>query len=72
MRAYQLTDFDTPAKVADIPVPAPKQGEMRIRIMACGLNFADLLMIKGKYQDTPPPPLHPGNGGCRRCRRPGP
>jgi len=57
MRAYQLTDFDTPAKVADIPVPAPKQGEMRIRIMACGLNFADLLMIKGKYQDTPPPPF---------------
>jgi len=57
MRAYQLTDFDTPAKVADIPVPAPKQGEMRIRIMACGLNFADLLMIKGKYQDTPTPPF---------------
>lgn len=30
---------------------------MRLRIEACGLNFADLLMIKGNYQDTPPLPF---------------
>jgi len=30
---------------------------MRVRIAACGLNFADLLMADGKYQDTPDPPF---------------
>jgi NADPH2:quinone reductase len=31
-----------------------------IRVRACGLNFADLLMAKGTYQDTPAPPFSPG------------
>ncbi len=31
-----------------------------MRISACGLNFADLLMIEGTYQDTPDPPFVPG------------
>jgi NADPH2:quinone reductase len=30
---------------------------MAIDIAACGLNFADLLMIKGEYQETPEPPF---------------
>lgn len=30
---------------------------IRVKIMACGLNFADLLMCQGKYQDTPKPPF---------------
>jgi len=30
---------------------------VRIRTVACGLNFADLLMMRGKYQDTPPVPF---------------
>jgi NADPH2:quinone reductase len=28
-----------------------------VRIEACGLNFADLLMIEGRYQDTPDTPF---------------
>lgn len=30
---------------------------MRVAIKACGLNFADLLMQTGAYQDTPPAPF---------------
>nr|WP_194245059.1 NADPH:quinone oxidoreductase family protein [Donghicola mangrovi] len=41
-------------------MPAPAAGEIRLRITACGLNFADLLMIKGKYQDTPAAPFTMG------------
>jgi len=41
----------------DIPVPEPGAGEIGLRIAACGLNFADLLMIEGRYQDTPEPPF---------------
>ena len=57
MRAYQITSFDAPPGVADLPVPEPMAGEVRVKIGACGLNFADLLMSQGTYQDTPEPPF---------------
>lgn len=57
MRAFQITGFDAPAALVDRPVPEPAQGELRLRIKACGLNFADLLMSNGSYQDTPAPPF---------------
>ncbi len=38
-----------------MPVPAP--GKIRLKVMACGLNFADLLMATGKYQERPPLPF---------------
>jgi NADPH2:quinone reductase len=41
----------------DIPRPAPGPGEVLVRIAAAGLNFADLLMIRGAYQDMPEPPF---------------
>jgi NADPH2:quinone reductase len=46
--------------LADRPVPQPGPGELRIRVRAAGLNFADLLMIKGQYQEKPPLPFVPG------------
>lgn len=57
MRAYTVTDHDTPPALNDIPVPDPAAGEIRLAIAACGLNFADLLMQKGTYQDTPALPF---------------
>jgi NADPH2:quinone reductase len=57
MRAYQLSSFDNPAALVDLPIPDPAEGEIRLRIKACGLNFADLLMLKGTYQDTPDLPF---------------
>ncbi|QYX56125.1 NADPH:quinone oxidoreductase family protein [Roseovarius sp. SCSIO 43702] len=56
MRAFQITSFDTPPALREIDRPEPGEGEIRVRIAACGLNFADLLMAKGTYQDTPEPP----------------
>ena len=57
MRAYYLTDHDSPPNLTDIAVPEPKTGELRLKIAACGLNFADLLMQKGTYQDMPALPF---------------
>ncbi|MBR9843979.1 MAG: NADPH:quinone oxidoreductase family protein [Rhodobacteraceae bacterium] len=57
MRAYHITSHDTPPTIANLPAPDPGPGEIRVRIRACGLNFADLLMQKGTYQDTPPLPF---------------
>ncbi|MBZ4022281.1 zinc-binding dehydrogenase [Rhodobacter sp. TJ_12] len=57
MRAYEVTDHTAAPHFVDRPLPAPGPGQLAVEIAACGLNFADLLMIEGKYQDTPPTPF---------------
>ena len=57
MRAFQVSQTGTPAELCEQEVPTPAAGEIGIKIAACGLNFADLLMQKGEYQDTPPTPF---------------
>jgi NADPH2:quinone reductase len=57
MRAYHLPAKGAEPLLTDLPRPTPGPGEIGLRIAACGLNFADLLMIKGAYQDTPEPPF---------------
>lgn len=60
MRAWVIENFQTAAKLTEIDRPSPAPGQALIRIHACALNFADLLMAKGKYQETPTPPFIPG------------
>lgn len=48
----------------DIPAPNPGPGEVLLKISACGVNFADTLMVKGTYQATPPYPFAPGMEVC--------
>lgn len=60
MRAFQLPQVGASPQMATLPVPDPGPGQIRVRIAACGLNFADLLMLKGQYQDTPQPPFTMG------------
>ena len=57
MRAFVLSSTDTPPSLQDRPTPAPAPGEVRVRLRACGLNFADLLMARGQYQERPPLPF---------------
>lgn len=57
MKAYQIDGFGRPAILREMEVPTPQSGEVRVRIMACGLNFADLLMLDGKYQEKPTCPF---------------
>lgn len=57
MLAYQIATKGGAAALEDIAVPTPGPGEIQVRIMACGLNFADLLTQKGTYQDIPDAPF---------------
>ncbi|MDW4550297.1 NADPH:quinone oxidoreductase family protein [Defluviimonas sp. D31] len=57
MKAFGIETFGGSPELRDLPLPEPGPGEVRLRIAACGLNFADLLMIEGKYQERPEPPL---------------
>lgn len=60
MKAVLVERIGAPPLLVEKPYPLPGADEVRVRIAACGLNFADLLMIQGKYQDTPAPPFTPG------------
>jgi len=44
----------------DLPVPAAAPDQVLIEVAAAGVNFADTLMIAGKYQEKPPFPFSPG------------
>ncbi|SFQ56159.1 NADPH2:quinone reductase [Roseivivax halotolerans] len=57
MKALVVEDHKTAPILKDIETPEPADGEIRVRVETCGLNFADLLMVTGQYQDTPPLPF---------------
>jgi NADPH:quinone reductase-like Zn-dependent oxidoreductase len=44
-------------EVRDAPEPVPGAGEVRIRVRAAGVNFADILARIGLYPDAPKPPV---------------
>lgn len=57
MQAFHIQSAGEQAKLCQITTPKPSLGQVRVAIKACGLNFADLLMQKGTYQDTPAAPF---------------
>ncbi len=44
----------------DVESKPPTGGEVRIRVRACGINFADTLIVQGLYQVKPPFPFSAG------------
>jgi len=63
MRAWQVHEHG-PAwdvlRLGEVPVPDPGPGEVRVKVLAAGLNFPDLLLCAGQYQERPPLPFIPG------------
>ena len=57
MRAMQVTAYDQQLELREVEPPAPKAGEVLVKIATCGLNFGDLLLIKGTYQQKPDLPF---------------
>ncbi|MCB1334206.1 MAG: NADPH:quinone oxidoreductase family protein [Roseivivax sp.] len=72
MKALYVQSHESKAVLTDIPTPTPGPGQLLVRVETCGLNFADLLMLKGTYQDTPPLPFVPGMEVCGRVEAVGP
>lgn len=62
MRAIVCPSLDGPhgLELRVLPDPEPGPGEVTIDVHAAALNFADLLMTRGQYQEKPPLPFVPG------------
>lgn len=62
VRAIQIQRHCGPEDLAitNVAVSQPGLGEVRIRVRAAAVNFADSLMISNQYQHKPPLPLIPG------------
>lgn len=62
MRAVMIDEWCSPAdlRVREVPAPALPEGGVRIKVHAAGVNFADGLIVQGKYQEKPALPFAPG------------
>jgi NADPH2:quinone reductase len=47
-------------EVREEECPEPKEGEVRVRVLAAGVSLPDLLMREGVHPETPPLPFTPG------------
>jgi NADPH2:quinone reductase len=47
-------------KYVEEPLPEPGPGEVRVKILAAGVAYADVLMRRGLYPHSPPLPFTPG------------
>ena len=58
MRALVITEHGPPEvlKVQERPDPVPRGDEVRVRVKAIGINFAELMARMGVYPDAPKPP----------------
>lgn len=63
MRALLCQEWGGPEKLvlADVAVPSLREGAVRIKVHAAGVNFADLLLIAGQYQEKPAFPFTAGS-----------
>ena len=62
MRAVLCEAWGEPEglRLGEVDAPEPGPGEVRLAVHAAGVNFADILMVAGKYQEKPPFPFTPG------------
>jgi NADPH2:quinone reductase len=67
MLAWQVDVLGEPADVlavAQVPVPVPGPGQVLVEVRATALNFPDVLMCRGQYQERPALPFTPGIELC--------
>jgi NADPH:quinone reductase-like Zn-dependent oxidoreductase len=59
MRQAVIPRYGSPDvfEIRDAAVPDPRTGEIRLRVRAIGVNFADILARQGLYPDAPRPPM---------------
>lgn len=75
IRAWQVTQHGTPSealRLVDVETPEPDPGQVRVRVLASAMNFADSLLCSGEYQVRPELPFTPGLEVCGEVTAVGP
>lgn len=63
MRAWRAHELGEPTDVLrldEVDEPVAGDGSVVVTVEACGLNFPDVLQLRGQYQEKPPLPFTPG------------
>jgi NADPH2:quinone reductase len=63
MRAWRVRELGDPESVLrleDVEPPTPRAGEVVVHVRAAALNFPDILLCRGEYQERPELPFTPG------------
>ncbi|HZL58402.1 MAG TPA: NADPH:quinone oxidoreductase family protein [Stellaceae bacterium] len=62
MRAVLCREYGAIEKlrVEEVPAPPLRDGSVRIALHAAGVNFGEMLMVLGQYQEKPALPFTPG------------
>ncbi|RPF70759.1 NADPH:quinone oxidoreductase family protein [Aurantiacibacter spongiae] len=47
-------------ELTETDAPSPGRGQLAVRVLACAINYPDVLIIEDKYQVKPPRPFAPG------------
>jgi NADPH:quinone reductase len=64
MKGWLVTELGEPKdalQLSNMEKPEPKEGELLINVKAAALNFFDILLCQGKYQEKPPLPFTIGS-----------
>ncbi len=62
MKAINVTQLGGPEvlTISEMPIPEPRAGWVRIKVQSVGLNFADILNVRGEYLTRARTPFVPG------------
>lgn len=71
MKAMRVHELGQPMHMDDVEIPKPGPKQVSIDVAACGVNFADTLIVQGKYQEKPDLPFAPGMEISGRVREVG-
>ena len=63
MKAAVLHQFKKPLSIDEVPVPEVGQGQILVKIEACGVCHTDLHAVDGDWPVKPNPPFIPGHEG---------
>jgi NADPH2:quinone reductase len=64
LRVHELSEDISVLRMDEVTLPPPGEGELRLKLKACSINFPDILMVQGKYQFKPELPFAPGMEGA--------
>jgi NADPH:quinone reductase len=63
MQAWRVNELGEPGealRLEEVGEPSPKAGEVVVEVEAAALNFFDILLCRGEYQERPELPFTPG------------